>query len=73
MTDDQVVEFVNGCMISSISPMGLMKRLTVKLDYPAYELYTERLRAGALGVGKEGLRARFLLGENRNLKAILFP
>ncbi|KAI4135552.1 MAG: hypothetical protein LQ347_000586 [Umbilicaria vellea] len=50
MTDEQVVEFVNGY-------------------YPAYELFTERLRAGALDEEK-GRQLRLVVGKDRRVKKV---
>ncbi|KAA6415143.1 MAG: hypothetical protein FRX48_01895 [Lasallia pustulata] len=50
MTDEQVVNFVNGY-------------------YPAYELFTERLRAGACGEEK-GRQLRLVVGKDREVKEV---
>ncbi|SLM40821.1 uridine cytidine kinase [Lasallia pustulata] len=50
MTDEQVVNFVNGY-------------------YPAYELFTERLRAGAFGEEK-GRQLRLVVGKDREVKEV---
>ena len=71
MTDDQVVEFVNGCTINKISSMGVLTQLMMKTDYPAYELYTEPLRA--LRANLSGIEKITLeIGRERKLKVVHF-
>ncbi|KAF6224861.1 hypothetical protein HO133_010055 [Letharia lupina] len=51
MTDEQVVDFVNGY-------------------YPAYELFTTRLRAGAFDEGK-GRQLRLVIGRDRRVREVV--
>ena len=52
MTDDQVVDFVNGY-------------------YPAYELFTDKLRAGSSYRGGK-VQLRLVIGQDRRLKQVFY-
>lgn len=40
------------------------------IDYPAYELYTSKLRAGAFDEG-EGRQLRLVIGRDRRVRKLL--
>lgn len=68
MTDQEVVNFVNGCLFALAS---LVNRGTLtKIDYPSYELFSDRLRTGALKE-REGNQLRLVIGKERDVKAVL--
>ena len=67
MTDEQVIEFVDGCeftkTIDIITANG-------SLDYPAYELYTENLRNGVFPERKER-QVRLVIGQDRRVRKVV--
>lgn len=65
MTDAQVVDFVNGCEYTLALPPRHLKLP----DYPAYELFTERLRAGAFD-DEKGRQLRLVVGEDRRVERV---
>ena len=67
MTDEQVVNFVNGCK-SAIHGRALTCLLT-RTDYPAYELYTDVLRQGIFSEDK-GKQLRLVVGEDRRVREV---
>ena len=67
MTDEQVTEFVNGCKSSYFSTI---KAKLMWSDYPSYELYTDRLRAGVFD-DKAGRQLRLVIGKDRSIREIL--
>ena len=67
MTDEQVVNFVNGCK-SAINSRALTCLLTCT-DYPAYELYTDVLRQGIFCEDK-GKQLRLVVGEDRRVREV---
>lgn len=66
MTDEQVFNFVNGCMLSP----SLVLAVTDRVDYPAYELFTNKLRAGAFDEGK-GRQLRLVIGRDRRVREVV--
>lgn len=44
--------------------------LLTKIDYPSYELFTDRLRAGSFD-GEEGRQLRFVIGKDRKVKKVV--
>lgn len=68
MTDEQVIEFVNGCMCSE-HRFALTRQLT-DVDYPAYELYTERLRNGIFD-NTTRKQLRLVVGKDRKVKEVI--
>lgn len=69
MTDEQVIDFVNDCKVSKERLEKFSTRLNLK-DYPAYELYTDRLRVGIFGKEK-GKQLRLSIGKSRQVKNIM--
>ena len=67
MTDEQVVNFVNGCK-SALNGTALICLLT-RIDYPAYELYTDVLRQGIFPQDK-GKQLRLVVGEDRRVREV---
>jgi len=72
MTDQQVVNFVNGCKQSiPASPLKpACKNLhtnRTRTDYPAYELFTDKLRSGIFECDK-GRQLRLIVGKDRRVK-----
>jgi len=67
MTDEQVFNFVNGCESRHHTLTWCM--LTER-DYPAYELYTEVLRAGVFG-HHSGRQLRLVVGRDRRVKKVI--
>lgn len=68
MTDKQVVKFVNGCKSPSDPTLTTMLKRRIS-DYPAYELYTDVLRAGIFPDAK-GKQIRLVVGRDRRVKAV---
>jgi len=72
MTDEQVVQFVNGCQLALLMIASLYHEASSSnnsADYPAYELYSDTLRAGIF-YGEKGKQLRFVLGRDRKVKQI---
>ncbi|MCJ1260327.1 hypothetical protein MMC22_000187 [Lobaria immixta] len=69
MTDEQVIDFVNGCKITTKTLQKFFARLN-QLDYPAYELYTDRLRLGVFGKEK-GKQLQLSIGKSRKVNDVM--
>ncbi|KAL9603449.1 MAG: hypothetical protein Q9219_001136 [cf. Caloplaca sp. 3 TL-2023] len=69
MTDAEVINFVNGCLLAPVLFDAKKPKLT-EIDYPSYELFTERLRVGAID-GKKGSQLRLVLGKDRGVKQVM--
>ena len=67
MTDEQVIDFVNGCKVTIHSSSSFS--LAESSDYPAYELYTDGLREGVFGKEK-GKLLRLSIGKLRKVKSV---
>lgn len=68
MSVEQVNDFVNGC--KSFAPHRASSvLLTRRLDYPAYELYTDVLRNGIFPREK-GKQLRMVVGKDRRVKEV---
>lgn len=71
MTDEQVIDFVNGCQYK-IFPMFLAVKgsrftdQTISIDYPAYELFTDRLRSGIFQ-NEKGKQLRLVVRKDRTV------
>ena len=68
MSVDQVNNFVNGCKRRALEMFENECPLT-KLDYPAYELYTEVLRKGIYP--EQGRQLRLVVGKDRKVKDVI--
>lgn len=66
MTDEQVVAFVDGCTGELLFCVAQL----MPIDYPSYELYTDRLRAGVFNEGKDR-QLRLVLGKNRRIEKVI--
>jgi D-glycerate 3-kinase len=81
MTNEQVIEFVDGCMCTNallyyhgerkleqglLLPSFLTSKAT---DYPAYELFSDALRRGLFE--DEGRQLRLIVGKDRRVKYIV--
>lgn len=67
MSDEQVMNFVNGCMFLPVRFQELC--VLTSSDYPAYELYTQVLRDGIFG-GEKGKQMRLVVDKNRRVKDV---
>ena len=67
MTDDQVVNFVNGCKFIIFDTLLRLQHPDRTADYPAYELYSEVLRNGIFP-GEKGKQLRLVVGKDRRVK-----
>lgn len=68
MTEREVRDFVDGCLFRFAS---LLENVTLtKSDYPSYELFTGRLRAGAFD-GRKGSQLRLVIGKERDVRAVV--
>lgn len=65
MSDQQVVNFVNGCRSSTCPSHTLVHGLTCT-DYPSYELFTETLRSGIFK-NKNRKQLRIVIGKDRKV------
>ncbi len=68
MTEKQVVDFVNGCMLHFVWLLPI--KTLIKTDYPSYELFTRRLRAGAFD-RRKGNQLRLVIGKERDVKEVV--
>jgi len=69
MTDDQVVNFVNGCKFIIFDTLLRLQHPDRTADYPAYELYSEVLRNGIFP-GEKGKQLRLVVGKDRRVKEV---
>lgn len=67
MTDEQVVNFVNGCKSAFNGTASTW--LLIRTDYPAYELYTDVLRQGIF-LQDKGKQLRLVVGEDRKVREV---
>ena len=67
MTDEQVVDFVNGCEFFML--FLIYSTTNYHPDYPAYELYTEVLRKG-LYPQQQGKQLRLVVDKSRKVKDV---
>lgn len=68
MSDEQVINFVNGCKRLSFVLIQIKQVLMTNLDYPAYELYTEVLRHGIYH--EQGKQMRLVVDKTRKVKEV---
>lgn len=68
MSEEQVINFVNGCECIRI----LCSRPSSNHfpDYPCYELYTDVLREGIFG-DEKGKQLRLVVGKDRRVKQVV--
>jgi len=69
MTDDQVVNFVNGCKYIVLHTILYLQKPNRTADYPAYELYSDVLRKG-IYPGEKGKQLRLVVGKDRRVKEV---
>ena len=69
MSDEQVVNFINGCKKFRSNRIGRESFADIEADYPAYELYTDVLRNGIFG-SEKGKQLRLLVDKNRRVKDV---